>query len=122
MPYRVLADLTVALHRAFIVFVMVGGFVALRRPWVAWLHLPAALWGIWTEWAGRICPLTPLENWLRQQAGEGAYAISFVDRYLMPVLYPESLTREVQVVLGAVVVVVNAVPYTMLIRRRRTFE
>lgn len=119
MPYRLLADLTVALHLAFIVFVMVGGFVALRRPWVAWLHLPAAIWGTWTEWAGWICPLTPLENWLRHQAGDAAYSASFVDQYLLPVLYPASLTREVQFALGGLVVIVNAVPYAILFRRWR---
>lgn len=118
MLYRGLADLTVIVHVAFIVFVMGGGWLVLRKPRVAWLHVPMALWGAWIEFAGRICPLTPLENWLRQRAGEAAYETSFVEQYLLPVLYPESLTREVQIALGALVVLVNAVPYTLLVRRR----
>lgn len=118
MLYRGLADLTVIVHIAFIVFVMCGGWLVLRKPRVVWLHLPAVLWGAWIEFAGWICPLTPLENWLRRQAGDEAYGVSFVDQYLLPVLYPESLTREVQIALGALVVLVNAVPYTLLVRRR----
>lgn len=119
MPYRALADLTVVVHLAFIIFVMLGGLLVVRRPWVAWLHLPAALWGAWIEFAGWICPLTPLENWLRQQAGEARYASSFVEQYLLPVLYPAALTRDIQIVLGVLVIVVNAVPYAILFRRRK---
>jgi hypothetical protein len=119
MPYRALADLTVVVHLAFILFVVFGGLLVVRRPWLAWLHLPAALWGALIEFAGWICPLTPLENWLRQQAGETAYANSFVEQYLLPVLYPTSLTRDIQIALGALVLVVNAIPYAILVRRRR---
>lgn len=119
MLYRGLADLTVIVHIAFIVFVMCGGWLVLRKPRVVWLHLPAVLWGAWIEVAGWLCPLTPLENWLRRRAGDAAYETSFVEQYLLPVLYPAALTREWQLALGALVLLVNAVPYAILVGRRR---
>lgn len=119
MVFRLLADATVALHLAFVLFVIFGGLLVARRPWVAWVHVPAVIWAAWIELAGWICPLTPLENWLRVQAGGPAYTSSFVDRYLMPVLYPASLTREMQWALAAVVLLVNAAVYLALLRRVR---
>lgn len=114
---RVLADLTVVLHLGFVVFVVLGGLLVLSRPWVAWAHAPAAIWGAWIEFAGWTCPLTPLENWFRQRAGETAYASSFVERYLIPTLYPASLSRELQWGLGIVVVVINVIVYAFAIWR-----
>jgi hypothetical protein len=105
----VLADLVVVAHAAFVVFVVLGGLLTLRWPWTVWLHLPAVAWGALVEIAGWPCPLTPLEQWLR---GEG-YAGGFVDRYCLPVLYPENLTRRVQVTLGLLVVAVNAAIYAV---------
>jgi hypothetical protein len=118
MVLRVLADLTVALHLAFVFFVVLGGLLALRWPAAAWLHLPAAAWGAWIEFAGRVCPLTPLENWLRREGGEPVYTSGFVEHYLLPLLYPASLSRELQLVLGAFVLLVNAVIYAIVLRRR----
>jgi len=109
MIFRVLADLIVVVHFAFVLFVVLGGLLVIRRRSVAWVHLPAAAWGVWIELSGWICPLTPLENHLRARAGGDVYDVSFVERYLMPVLYPESLARELQLTLGAVVIIVNAV-------------
>lgn len=122
MPYRLMADLLVVIHLAFVGFVLFGGWLVLRRPRLAWLHLPAAVWGAGTEFAGIICPLTPLENWFREQAGQDAYRASFVEHYLIPVLYPESLTREVQWALGAVVVLVNGAVYLAVLRRRTSAD
>lgn len=121
MWYRVLADLTVAVHAAFVVFVVLGGVLVLRWPRVAWVHLPAAAWGAWIEFAGWTCPLTPLENWLRARGGEAGYRTSFVERYLMPLLYPAGLTPELQWTLGALVVLVNALVYAwaLALHRRR---
>jgi hypothetical protein len=117
MLYRLLADATVVIHLTFVVFVVAGGLLVGRRPWVAWLHLPAAAWGAWSEFAGWFCPLTPLENWLRQQGGRAPYSASFVERYLLPALYPASLSRELQWTLGGFVLLVNAVIYGVLVRR-----
>jgi hypothetical protein len=118
--FRLLADATVVLHLMFVAFVVCGGLLVLRWRRVAWFHVPAAAWGAWVEFAGWICPLTPLENWLRVRGGSSAYTTGFVERYLLPVLYPESLSRDVQWVLGGLVIVVNAVVYAVVIRSRRS--
>ena len=116
------ADALVVLHLAFVAFVVLGGWLVLRWPRLAWVHVPAAIWGAWIEFAGWICPLTPLENRLREQAGQSGYATSFVEHYLIPVLYPGSLTRELQWVLGGVVIGVNAVVYGIAWRRSRALH
>jgi hypothetical protein len=117
MAFRFLADVTVVLHLGFVVFVLLGGLLVLRRPQVVWVHLPAAGWGAWVEFAGWVCPLTPLENWLRQQGGGAAYTSSFIEHYLLPILYPASLSRELQWVLGGLVLLVNAAVYVAVVRR-----
>ncbi len=112
MVYRVLADLVVVTHLAFVLFTVFGGLLALRWRWVPWAHVPAAVWGAFVEITGRICPLTPLENRLRVAGGGAEYAGDFVDRYVMPIVYPPGLTRDVQLALGALVVVINGAIYT----------
>ena len=115
---RVLADAVVLLHLAFVMFVVLGGLLVLRWPQLALLHLPAAAWGALVEFGGWVCPLTPLENALRSSAGEPAYAAGFVDHYVMPVLYPVTLTRRMQVTLGVFVLVVNVCIYAFAVRSR----
>ncbi len=107
MLYRLAADCVVLIHLSFVLFVLLGGLFILKWPRIMWLHLPAVAWGAFIEFSGWICPLTPLENWLRRQGGEGSYEGDFVVRYVIPILYPETLTHEIQLILGAVVVVVN---------------
>ncbi|QQX84265.1 DUF2784 domain-containing protein [Cupriavidus necator] len=114
-----LADLVVIVHGLFILFVVAGGLLVLRWPRVAWLHLPAAAWGVLIEWSGGICPLTPLENTLRQAAGQAGYSGGFVERYLLPLIYPAGLTPAVQLWLGAVVLALNVAVYALWWRRRR---
>lgn len=118
MPWRFLADLVVLLHLGFVLFVTLGGLLAFRWRRAPLVHLPAALWGIWIEVSGGICPLTPLENWLRLRGGASGYSGGFVEHYLLPVLYPAELTREVQYLLAGLVVAVNLVIYVALWRRR----
>lgn len=113
------ADAVVLLHAAFVAFVVGGAALLWRWPRVAVLHLPAAAWGAWIEFSGGICPLTPLENELRARAGEAGYGGGFVEHYVVPVLYPEALTRELQWALGAGVVAVNALLYGLWIASRR---
>jgi small-conductance mechanosensitive channel len=120
MVFRLLADVTVLVHLAFVVFVLLGGLLVVRRPRVAWLHVPAVAWGAWIEFAGWLCPLTPLENWLRTRSGLAAYDSSFIEHYLLPLLYPASLSRELQWVLGSIVLLVNGVLYLVVLRRRFT--
>ena len=119
MPYRFLADLVVALHLLFVIFVVLGGLLVLRWPRVAWMHLPAAVWGALIEFGGWICPLTPLEKRLRGLAGQAGYPGGFIEHYMLPVLYPAGLTREVQLVLGSAVVILNVVVYWYVWGRRR---
>jgi hypothetical protein len=118
MGYRILADLVVGVHALFVAFVVLGGLLALRWPRVIFLHLPAAVYGALLEFQGWICPLTPLEKSLRAAAGEAGYEGGFIEHYLLPVLYPAALTREVQLVLGTAVIVANVVIYALVLRRR----
>ena len=104
-------------HLAFILFVVAGGLAVARWPRLAWLHLPAAVWGALIELANWICPLTPLENWLRRKAGAIAYDESFVEHYLLPIVYPTGLTRGVQMVLGFTIIAVNLAAYAWVFRR-----
>ena len=117
--YGVLADAVVVLHLGFVIFVVLGGLLVLRRRWVMWLHLPAAAWGALIEFAGWICPLTPLEKWLRREGGLGGYQGGFVEHYILPLLYPSALTRTVQLVLGAGVIVVNLLIYWRVWQQNR---
>lgn len=119
MLYRLLADLVVVLHCAFVAFVVFGGLCALRWPRAAWIHLPVVAWGAGIEIVGGICPLTPLENRLRQLGGEAGYAGGFVEHYLLPVLYPAALTRNVQYLLAALVLGLNALIYGWVLWRWR---
>lgn len=118
MPYRVAADLVLLAHLAFIVFAVAGGLLALRWPRAPWLHLPAAAWAAAVSAAGVVCPLTPLENRLRLMAGQAGYDGGFVEHYLLPLVYPAGLTRELQWLLAAFVVLLNGAVYAWLWRRR----
>jgi hypothetical protein len=113
------ADAVVLLHALFILFVGFGAALLWRWPRLVWLHAPAVVWGAFVEASGSVCPLTPLENRLRALAGGGGYGGGFVEHYLLPWIYPEALTREVQIAIGVAVVVVNVVLYAWWLRRRR---
>jgi len=119
MAYAWLADLVVIIHTAFVVFAVAGGLLVLWRAWIAWLHVPAAIWAALIEFSGWICPLTPLEKALRDRAGETAYSGGFVQHYLLRALYPSGLTRQIQLVLGCLVLAVNIAAYVAVMRRYR---
>ena len=119
MLHAAAADLVLVFHLVFIVYVVAGGFLTWRWAWTVALHVPCALWGAYVEFSGTICPLTPLEVSLRRMAGEDGYSGGFIEHYLLPVIYPSGLTPTVQMILGAVVVVVNLVAYGGLLLRRR---
>jgi hypothetical protein len=116
---RLAADATLVLHLAFIAFALLGALLALRWRWVPLLQLPAAAWGMYIELSGGICPLTHVENALRSMAGQAGYSGGFVERYLLPIIYPAGLTSGVQVVLAAVVLAFNAAIYGFIIWRHR---
>lgn len=119
MAFRWLADALVVFHLAFIVFVIAGGLLAFRHWRWALLHVPSVAWAAWTEFTGTVCPLTPWENALRRRAGEARYEGGFIEHYVIPVIYPETLTWQTQVVLGIAVVALNAVVYTLAWRTWR---
>lgn len=120
MPYQILADVTVILHLFFILFVILGGLLLLRWPKLLWLHLPALCWGVAIEVFGWICPLTPLENWLRLKSYHSApYETDFVEHYLIPIIYPQSLSRQLQMGLSLGVIIINALVYGLVLRNRK---
>lgn len=120
MTYRLLADAVLLLHLGFILFVVLGGLLLRRFPRLVWLHVPAVLWGAYAELSSTICPLTPLENRLRELGGQAGYAGGFVEHYLWPLIYPAALTREMQIGLGLVVVLINLIAYAWWLRARRS--
>ena len=119
MLFRIAADGVLLIHLLFIVFVVLGGALAFRWRWVAFVHLPAAAWGVFVELTGRICPLTYLENDFRRQAGQAGYGESFIEHYLLNVVYPDGLTPEIQYGLAGIVLALNLLLYGWLIYRRR---
>jgi hypothetical protein len=120
VSYRLLADLVVIIHCTFVLFAVFGSLLVLRRRGWVWLHLPAFLWAGIIELTGGICPLTPLENRLRALGGKEAYRGTFIDRYVMPILYPDELSQEgYQIFLGSFVLVLNVAIYATLWRRSR---
>lgn len=119
MTYRIAADFVVLTHFAFVLFVALGGFLVIRWNRLAWVHLPVALYGCIVEFVGFVCPLTPLENHLRRLGGEAGYKGGFVEEYIIRVLYLEGLTREIGIMLGLTVVVLNVIAYAIVLRRRR---
>lgn len=124
MGYRIAADAILLLHLTFTLFTVLGGLLVLRRPSLIWLHLAAVLWGVVIEWADWICPLTPLENFLRERGGEAGYAGGFIEHYVALILYPENLTIELRYLLGMGLVAVNLIVYgyIFLVRRRKDKE
>ncbi len=116
--YLLLADLILVLHLGCIIFATLGGLLLFKWPRLAWLHLPAVIWGTMIEFLGLICPLTPLEIWLRQLAGADPYQGGFISHYLVPLIYPPGLTPATQWVLGGILVSLNALIYAWLIRSK----
>lgn len=114
-----LADFIVGAHFLFIVFVVFGGLLVIRWPRIAFIHLPAAIWGAAVEIFSCVCPLTPLENYFRNLAGDNSYNVDFIVRYLIPVIYPDNLTLVIQQALGAMVIFINMILYTIAILKYR---
>ena len=115
--YHIAADFIVVLHFLFVFFVVLGGLGGLWRPKLLWLHLPALIWGVLVEFTGWICPLTPLENLLRQKGGGIGYTGGFVEQLIIPILYPAGLTRNIQILFGSAVIIINLIIYGAIIRR-----
>ena len=118
MTYRILAELVLVVHFCFVLFVVLGGLLALRWPSILWLHLPALVWGILVECFFWTCPLTPLENWFRRLGGEAGYEGGFLEHYISLILYA-NISREFQMMLGLSLLGVNVLIYSLVIIRRR---
>ena len=118
MLYRILADIVVLIHLCFIVFSVFGGFLVIRRRWWVWVHIPAVLWAALIEFGNWLCPLTPIENWFRRAGGAAGYEAGFVENYIVPIIYPSSLTRQTQTVLGLLVLAINLCIYVWVLYRR----
>ena len=116
--YRGAAAAVVVAHVAFVLFVVGGGLLVLHRRWIAWLHVPAALWAVCVEYTGWTCPLTPFENALRARGGLPLYSGDFIAQYVFPLLYPDNLTRSTQIVLGTIALAINGLVYWRVLRRR----
>lgn len=115
MLYKLAADAVLVIHLLFILFAVAGGLLLFLKRWIVWVHIPAAVWAVLIEWKGWICPLTPLENHLRQAARLSAYDEGFIEHYLLPVIYPGGLTPDIQFLLGAFVLAVNLLVYGALL-------
>jgi hypothetical protein len=122
MLYHALANLVLIAHLAFVLFVVLGGLLVLKWRSLAWLHVPACLWGALVELAGWLCPLTPLENWLRAKGGGLTYRTGFIEHYLLPLLYPAALTRSWQIFLGLCVLSVNLGLYGWILWRTAPWQ
>ncbi len=122
MQAGLLADLVLFAHLGFIAFAMFGALCALRSVWALFLHLPALAWAAYIELSSGVCPLTPLENSLRQSAGESGYSSSFIEHYLVPLIYPPGLTAGAQVWLAIGLVILNGLLYGYVLARRRAFH
>jgi len=118
--YRALADAVLVLHLGFVLFVVLGGLLVPRWPTLAWLHIPAAIWGVLIEFTGWICPLTPLENSFRDRGGEAGYSGGFIQHYIQPLLYPAGLTRSTQFALGGIALILNLAAYGVVMSRMRS--
>ena len=119
MIYGILTDALVAFHLGFVIFVCLGGLLVLRWRGMAWVHLPAAIWGAIVEWTQTVCPLTTLENHLRHLRGQAGYTNGFIEYHITRVLYPDGLTQRMQIALGVFVVLLNVMVYTVVFLRRR---
>lgn len=117
MPYELLADIVVGIHLAFILFVVFGGFLLLLHRRFIWLHLPAVLWAVLIELVGWACPLTPLENLLRRKSGAAGYGTGFIEHYIVPLIYPSTLSRGQQAVMGVFLLVLTVVIYSWVLGR-----
>ena len=118
MIFGVAANVLVVIHLAFVCFVVVGGLLVLKWRWIVFLHIPSAIWGALIEFKGWVCPLTPWEQWLRTAGNQAGYSGGFVEHYIVSLLYPEHFNRDIQLILGSLVVVINLAVYGWLLARR----
>jgi len=118
MIHLIIANTILVVHLAFILFAVFGGLLVFYKKWMPWLHIPAIFWAAMIEFSGWICPLTPLENNFRVLAGQNGYNQGFIQYYLLKVIYPDGLTRQVQIFLGAGLLILNLLIYAAVLKRK----
>ena len=116
MQYRIAATAVALFHAAYILFVVLGGLLVIHRRKLAWIHVPAAMWGILVEFGGLYCPLTDIENSLLRRAGAAGYSGGFIAHYIFAIIYPTGLTRGMELAIGVFVLAVNALIYARVLR------
>ena len=113
--YELAADLTLIVHFTFIIFIAFGALLFFVSKKIIYVHIPALIWGIYMELTHSVCPLTYLENWFLEKANLSAYSESFIQHYLIPIVYPKNLTEDLQIYLAIVLMVANAIIYGLII-------
>ena len=117
--YEIGADLTLIAHFAFIIFVVFGALLFIVSTKIIYLHVPALIWGIYIEITHSVCPLTYLENWFLQKANLSTYSEGFIQNYLVPIVYPTNLTKDLQIYFAIVLIVANMIMYGLIISKSK---
>ena len=115
--YELAANLTLIVHFAFIIFVVFGALLFFVATKIFYAHIPALIWGIYIELTHSVCPLTYLENWFLQKTNFTMYSESFIQNYLVPIVYPKNLTEDLQIYFAIVIVVINSIFYGFIINK-----
>ena len=113
--FEILANITLVIHITFVLFVIFGSLLFFVTPKVIYLHLPSLVWGSYVEFSGSICPLTYLENWFLYQGNLTTYSNSFIQNYILPIIYPKNLSSELQIYLGTALIIINIIFYLLII-------
>jgi len=112
--YEFLATFTLIIHFLFIVYVILGGLLFFIKPWTLYFHIPAFLYGVYVEFTQSICSLTYLENYFLTKANLASYSTSFIQNYLYAIIYPVNLTKELQIILGISLIIINVIIYGII--------
>ena len=111
------ANLTLIVHFAFILFVVLGALLFFVSTKIVFIHIPAFIWGSYIELTHSICPLTYLENWFLHKANLTTYSEDFIQNYLVSIVYPTNLSTDLQIYLGIAIIVVNMIIYGFIISK-----
>jgi len=115
--YEIASNLILLVHLIFIIFVVLGGLLFFASRKIIFIHIPALIWGIYIELTSSICPLTYLENWFLHKANLITYSGGFIQNYLVPIVYPADLTKDLQIYLGITLIVVNIIIYGFILNK-----
>ena len=121
--YEIAANLILIVHFIFILFVVFGALLFFVSTKIIFIHVPAVIWGSYIELTNSICPLTYLENWFLKKSNKTTYSEGFIQNYLVPIVYPMNLTKDLQIYLGIALIVVNIIIYVFIFNKlKKNFE